>query len=149
VLRSVARRRLVETENPSARAAVDCKLCKSAIANILIIIKRDCKRSATKSNHSNQNPLFSLRVPSYTWQYFPFHHNRHHHTFILLNHYNHHLLLNWKSWQSGNHICFKENVEIVSFSIEHSAVTPSVVPHVTKFSYALDPLLGQWYVIVN
>jgi hypothetical protein len=32
VLRSVARRRLMETENPSACATVNCKLCKSAIA---------------------------------------------------------------------------------------------------------------------
>jgi hypothetical protein len=32
VLRSVARRRLVKTENPSAGATVNCKLCKSAIA---------------------------------------------------------------------------------------------------------------------
>jgi hypothetical protein len=32
VLRSGARRRLVETENPSACAPVRCKLCKSAIA---------------------------------------------------------------------------------------------------------------------
>jgi hypothetical protein len=32
VLRSVARRRLVETENPSACATVNWKVCKSAIA---------------------------------------------------------------------------------------------------------------------
>jgi hypothetical protein len=32
VLRSVARRRLVETANPSACARVNCKLCKSAIS---------------------------------------------------------------------------------------------------------------------
>jgi hypothetical protein len=32
VLRSVARRRLVETGNPSACATVNCKVCKSAIA---------------------------------------------------------------------------------------------------------------------
>jgi hypothetical protein len=32
VLTSIARRRLVETENPSACAAVNCKFCKSAIA---------------------------------------------------------------------------------------------------------------------
>jgi hypothetical protein len=31
-LRSVARRRLVLTENPSACPAVDCKLCESGIA---------------------------------------------------------------------------------------------------------------------
>jgi hypothetical protein len=32
VLRSVARRRLVEIVNPSACATVKCKLCKSAIS---------------------------------------------------------------------------------------------------------------------
>jgi hypothetical protein len=32
VLRSVARIRLVDTENPSACAAVNLKVCKSAIA---------------------------------------------------------------------------------------------------------------------
>jgi hypothetical protein len=32
VLRSVARRRLVETENPRVCATVNCRLCKSAIA---------------------------------------------------------------------------------------------------------------------
>jgi hypothetical protein len=45
VLRSVARRRLVETENPSACATVGCKACKSAIALYclyLSVIKREC-----------------------------------------------------------------------------------------------------------
>jgi hypothetical protein len=32
VLRSVARRRLVKTENPSACVMVNCKLCKSVMA---------------------------------------------------------------------------------------------------------------------
>jgi hypothetical protein len=32
MLRYVARRRLVETENPSACATLNCKVCKSAIA---------------------------------------------------------------------------------------------------------------------
>jgi hypothetical protein len=32
VLRWIARRRLVKTENPSACATVNCKLCKSATA---------------------------------------------------------------------------------------------------------------------
>jgi hypothetical protein len=35
VLSSVARRRLAENENPSARATVDCKMCESAIAPYL------------------------------------------------------------------------------------------------------------------
>jgi hypothetical protein len=62
VLRSVARRRLVETENPSACETVGWKVCKSAIALYLSVIKRTCNRSANKSNH----PLLSSRVPPYT-----------------------------------------------------------------------------------
>jgi hypothetical protein len=45
VLESVARRRLVETENPSACQTVSCKWCTSAIAlNGLYsnVIKSDC-----------------------------------------------------------------------------------------------------------
>jgi hypothetical protein len=45
VLRSVARRRLVETGNPSACAVVNWKVCKSAIALYclyLSVIKREC-----------------------------------------------------------------------------------------------------------
>jgi hypothetical protein len=45
VLRSVARRRLVETENPSACAMVNWNVCKSAIALYclyLSVIKRVC-----------------------------------------------------------------------------------------------------------
>jgi hypothetical protein len=41
VLRSVARRQLVETENPSACAMVECKMCKSVIALYLSVIKRE------------------------------------------------------------------------------------------------------------
>jgi hypothetical protein len=37
VLRSVARRRLVKTESPSACATVNWKVCKSAIALIACI----------------------------------------------------------------------------------------------------------------
>jgi hypothetical protein len=45
VLRSVARRRPVETKNPSACATVNCQVWKSAIALYclyLIVIKREC-----------------------------------------------------------------------------------------------------------
>jgi hypothetical protein len=45
VLRSVARRRLVETENPSACATVNWNLCKSAIALhclYLSVTRREC-----------------------------------------------------------------------------------------------------------
>jgi hypothetical protein len=53
VLRSVARRRLMETENPSACATVKRKVCKSAIELYLNVIKRDCNQGANKSNHPN------------------------------------------------------------------------------------------------
>jgi hypothetical protein len=43
----------VETENSSACATANCKLCKSAIALCLGVIKRDCNQSANKSNHPN------------------------------------------------------------------------------------------------
>jgi hypothetical protein len=45
VLRSVARRRLIESENPSACATVNWKVCKSAIALYCLylnVIKREC-----------------------------------------------------------------------------------------------------------
>jgi hypothetical protein len=53
VLRSVARRRLLKTENPSACATVNWKVCKSAIALYLSVIKRTCNRSSNKSNQPN------------------------------------------------------------------------------------------------
>jgi hypothetical protein len=45
VLRSVARRRLMKTKNPGARATVFCELCKSATALYglyLSVIKSEC-----------------------------------------------------------------------------------------------------------
>jgi hypothetical protein len=45
VLRSVARRRLVETENPSACATVNCNWCKGEIALCYLyvgVIKSEC-----------------------------------------------------------------------------------------------------------
>jgi hypothetical protein len=45
VLRSVARRRLVTTKNPSARETVCCKVCKSKIALYCLcvsVIKSEC-----------------------------------------------------------------------------------------------------------
>jgi hypothetical protein len=48
----------VKTDNPSACAMVNWKLCKSAIALYLSAIKRPCNQSANKSNHPNKNPLF-------------------------------------------------------------------------------------------
>jgi hypothetical protein len=53
VLRFVAWRRLVETENHSASATVNCKLCKSELALYLSVIEIDCNRGGNKSNHSN------------------------------------------------------------------------------------------------
>jgi hypothetical protein len=49
----IARRRLVKTENPSACAAVDGILCKSAIALYLSVITRTCNQGANKSNNLN------------------------------------------------------------------------------------------------
>jgi hypothetical protein len=51
----------VKTENSSACAAVNWKLCKSAIAFYclyLSVIKNGCKQGANKSNHPNENPSF-------------------------------------------------------------------------------------------
>jgi hypothetical protein len=56
----------VVTENPSACATVNCKLCKSATALFLSVIKRTCKPGANKFNHPNYSTLFSSRVPPYT-----------------------------------------------------------------------------------
>jgi hypothetical protein len=58
VLRSVARRRLVNKKNPSVHATVCCKLCKSAIALYGLyfnVVKREsvCKLTANTSNHPN------------------------------------------------------------------------------------------------
>jgi hypothetical protein len=56
VLRSVARIRLVKTRNPSGRAAVKCKLCKSGVVLYclyLSVIRRSCNQSVNKSNHPN------------------------------------------------------------------------------------------------
>jgi hypothetical protein len=46
----------VKTENRSTCAAVNCKLCESAIALYLTVIKIDCNRSANKSNPPNWTP---------------------------------------------------------------------------------------------
>jgi hypothetical protein len=54
VVRPVARRRLVETENPSACATVDCKVCEIAIALYASVNKSGCNQSMIiKSNHPN------------------------------------------------------------------------------------------------
>jgi hypothetical protein len=66
VLRYVARRRLVRTENPRACATVNWKVCRSAIAMYLSVIKRTCNQGANEFNHPNENPLSSLRVSFYT-----------------------------------------------------------------------------------
>jgi hypothetical protein len=53
VLRSVATRQLVETENPNAYAKVNWEVCRTAIALYLSVIKRICSQGANKSNHPN------------------------------------------------------------------------------------------------
>jgi hypothetical protein len=58
VLRSVARRRLVETGNRSVCATVNCKSWRATIALYLHVIKRTCNQGANESNHPNYNPSF-------------------------------------------------------------------------------------------
>jgi hypothetical protein len=41
----------VKTENPSACATVNRKVCKSTIALYLSVIKRTCNQGANKSNY--------------------------------------------------------------------------------------------------
>jgi hypothetical protein len=53
VLRSIARRRLVTTANPSACTTLNWKVCKSAIALNLSVIKGTCNQGANKYNHPN------------------------------------------------------------------------------------------------
>jgi hypothetical protein len=53
VLRSVARRRLVKTDNPSACATVKCKLCKSAIALYCLYLRVFVKEGVNKFNYPN------------------------------------------------------------------------------------------------
>jgi hypothetical protein len=53
VLTSVGRRRLVKTDNSSACATMNWKLCKSVIVLYLSVIKRACNQDANKSNHPN------------------------------------------------------------------------------------------------
>jgi hypothetical protein len=43
----------VKMENPSACAAVNWKVCKSAIALYLIVIGRTCNHGVNKANHPN------------------------------------------------------------------------------------------------
>jgi hypothetical protein len=43
----------VKPDNPSARATVNWKVCKSAVALYLSVIKRTCNQGGNKSNHPN------------------------------------------------------------------------------------------------
>jgi hypothetical protein len=60
----------LKTENPSACATVNWKLCKSGMALCLSMIKRTCNRGANKFNHQNMNPLFASHVPPYKTHYY-------------------------------------------------------------------------------
>jgi hypothetical protein len=57
MVRPVARRRLVETENPSACAKVDCKVCGIAIALYVSVITSGCNQSAYKIQSSEIEPV--------------------------------------------------------------------------------------------
>jgi hypothetical protein len=59
----------VETEDPSACSAVNCKVCKSAIVPVVNVINIDCNQSANKSNHLN------LNLSSFRRSYHPTHDN--------------------------------------------------------------------------
>jgi hypothetical protein len=43
----------MKTGNPTACATVNCKVCKSAAALYLSVIKRTCNQDDNKSNHPN------------------------------------------------------------------------------------------------
>jgi hypothetical protein len=53
VLKSVARRRVVETENPSACAKVHCKLYKTAMALYCLYLRVFAREGVDKCNHPN------------------------------------------------------------------------------------------------
>jgi hypothetical protein len=53
VLRSVARRRLVKTGNPSVCATVNWKVCKSVIALYLSVVKKSCNQGGSEPNRPN------------------------------------------------------------------------------------------------
>jgi hypothetical protein len=53
----------VKTSNLSASATVDLKLCKSAIALYLSVIKRTCNRIANKPSHPiDKHVIFVTRT---------------------------------------------------------------------------------------
>jgi hypothetical protein len=78
VLRSVSRRRLVETGNPSSCATVDWKVCKSAIALYglyLNVIVSECITKMlinpiiqTRTHHFHRvyHPARHIYIPDYT-----------------------------------------------------------------------------------
>jgi hypothetical protein len=57
VVRPIARRQLVETENPSARATVDCNVCGIAIALFVNVITSGCNQSANQIQSSELEPI--------------------------------------------------------------------------------------------
>jgi hypothetical protein len=56
----------VKTENPSACATVNWKLCISAIAPYCLHLTVFVKEGASKFSKPKQSPLFSSRLPPYT-----------------------------------------------------------------------------------
>jgi hypothetical protein len=60
----------VKTENTSACATVNCKVCRSAIALKLPVVPScECIR-CNKANHPIQNTSYKSHTNPYTWQYF-------------------------------------------------------------------------------
>jgi hypothetical protein len=68
--KSVARIRLVKTENLSVCATVNCKVCRSAIA-LLIPVVPSCVNKVSKNPIvQSKNPSISHAQNLYTWQYY-------------------------------------------------------------------------------
>jgi hypothetical protein len=88
VLRSVARRRLLETENPSACAAMNWNVCKSTIAlycPYLSVIKRECV------TYVLINPIIRTRTRHFCHVYHPTHDNMYFlTTYIMVKSCKHH-----------------------------------------------------------
>jgi hypothetical protein len=50
----------VETENPSVRATVDCKVCEIAIELYISVIKSGCSQRANKIQSSELEPVIFM-----------------------------------------------------------------------------------------
>jgi hypothetical protein len=67
--KSVARIRLAKTENPSACGTVNCKVCSSAIAQLLPVVPSFVHKVSINPIVQRKTRLISHTDP-YTWQYY-------------------------------------------------------------------------------